>query len=423
MSDVRLHTPRGVRDLLPYRARQKSAIEHRLAQHFSKWGYDPVVTPTLEFMDVLRMAQTAPAGEQLYRFVDREGSVLALRPEMTVPIARLVASRLKDEPTPLRLQYTGSVFRYDEPHSGRLREFTQAGIELIGPPGPVADAEVIATTIEAMMDMGLTGFRMDLGHVAFASGVIDSLDLGTKATDAIRRTLLHQDYVGMERVLQECGAGAHAKESLHTLVGLRGDASMLQEAQALAKSDVTERALENIAAVYDSLDQHGVAGWIRVDLGMLKQSDYYTGVVVEGYTADMGYALCSGGRYDNLLERFGYDVPATGLAIGVERLLLALDRSGVPNGAEPQRLLLVSVPSRRSEACSAAWRLRQQGFVVEMDVLGLGPAHAVAYANERQIPRVVLFDEAADGTVEVIDGGRHVRVAADELLDSGGPVE
>lgn len=421
MSDVRLHTPRGVRDLLPHTARRKGALEYHLARHFSGWGYDPVVTPTLEFMDVLHMAETAPAGEQLYRLVDREGRVLALRPEMTVPIARLVASRMKDYPPPLRLFYIGSVFRYDEPQSGRLREFTQAGLELIGAPGPSADAEVIAVVIEAMMALGLRDFRVDVGHVGFTAGVIDSLSLGAKATAAIRRTLLEQDHVGMEQVLEECGASKEAKDALHVLTGLRGNSDILAHAQSLAGSEPTERALENLALVTRHLEDLGVAGWVRLDLSMLKQADYYTGVVVEGYTSEMGYPLCSGGRYDHLLERFGHPAPATGLAIGVERLLLALERSGVPErNGDLRRVLFVAEPNRRAEACSIAWRLRQLGYAVELDVLGMSSEQATTYAQRKGIEKTVLFTGTPEGPVEMIEGDQRQRVATGDLFENGG---
>lgn len=420
LSDVRLHTPQGVRDLLPQTARRKGALEHRLARHFSGWGYDPVVTPTLEFVDVLHLADTDPTGEQLYRLVDREGRMLALRPEMTVPIARLVASRMKDYPPPLRLFYIGSVFRYDEPQSGRLREFTQAGLELIGAPGPAADAEVIAVVIETMMALGLRDFRVDVGHVAFTSGVIESLGLTEKATAAIRRTLLDQDYVGMGRVLAESGATSEAQQALHVLRGLRGGPEVLDAARRLARSKKIEEALENLSSVMKHLEALGVAGWVRIDLSMLKRADYYTGIIVEGYTSELGYPLCSGGRYDHLLERFGYPAPATGLALGVERLLLALERSGVAHNGEPERILIVTEPGRRAEACSVAWRLRQQGYAVEMDVLGLGPDEAVTYAEKKGIAQTLVFTGLPEGTVELIAGEGRQRVATDDLFENGG---
>lgn len=421
MPDITLHTPRGVRDLLPAGARHKAKLESRLSQHFSQWGYDPVVTPTFELFDVLRLVDGASADEKLYRFVDREGSMIALRPEMTVPIARLVASRLKDAPLPLRLQYTGSVFRYDEPQSGRLREFTQAGVELIGAAGPEADAEVIALTITALMDLGLNGFRMDLGHVGFASSVLDAAGLSDEATAAVRRSLLAQDYVALEKVLSASGASEQARADIRALTTLRGDALVLDKAKALAHTDAGRAALDNVSAVYRLLDAHGVAGWVRIDLGLLKHLDYYTGIVVEGYTSDLGYSVCTGGRYDNLLQRFGHDVPATGLAIGVERLLLALDLAGVEPSSDGKRLLFVANAARKEEACSTAWRLRQQGYSIEMDVLGLDQEAATDYALQRGIPGVVLFNGQPKAPVHLIKEGEPVQeIAVDELAETGG---
>lgn len=420
MSDVTLYTPRGVRDLLPEAARDKVYLEGRLYEHFSRWGYDPVVTPTFELFDVLRLGQGFGAEQKMYRFVDREGSIIALRPEMTVPIARLVTSRLQDAPQPLRLQYIGSVFRYDEPQAGRLREFTQAGLELIGAEGPEADAEIIATTITAMVDLGLTGFRMDLGHVGFTSSVLDSLRLSPEATGAVRRSLLQQDYVALDRILTEAEAPSATREAIHALIALRGDASILDEAKMLARTEAGEKALENVSAVYRHLEAHGVAGWVRLDLGMLKQLDYYTGMVIEGYTSELGYALCSGGRYDNLLRRFGWDRPATGLAIGVERLLLALSRSGVKPVHGNKRVLFVANEARWAEACSAAWRLRTRGYTVEHDVLGRTVEEAVSYARQKGCSGVAVFAGSPSTPVEWITGDHREYVDVNELLERGG---
>lgn len=423
LSDFVLYTPRGVRDLLPDAAKQKAALEYRLARHFAVWGYEPIVTPTFEFMDVLRTAHGAPADENLYRFVDREGHVLALRPEMTVPIARAVASRLVDAPKPLRLHYIGSVFRYDEPQSGRLREFTQAGIELIGAAGPHADAEIIAVTISGMMELGLSDFRMDLGHVGFAASVLRGLGLPPEVTADIRRALLNQDYVGLDELLDAANAAEEARDDLHTLLTLRGDSETLEAAKSIARTPEGVAALESVTEVYRLLEAYGVAGWVRIDLSMVKQMDYYTGIVVEGYTSSMGYTLCTGGRYDTLLGRFGYDAPATGLAIGVERLLLALDRAGVAGEEEPQRMLLLANDGRWAEACSAGWRLRQEGRIVEIDVMASNRDEALAYAVRKGISQVAVFDGRPGDPVELIEGKRSSFVQASELSGVGGVSE
>lgn len=420
MLEGTLHTPQGVRDVLPEEARAQATLQQRLSEHFTRWGYDPVATPTFELFDVLRLAGDAESDEQLYRFVDRDGSIVALRPEMTVPIARMVASRLQNQVQPLRLQYTGSVFRYDEPQAGRLREFTQAGVELIGAPGPQADAEVIALTISALVELGLSGFRMDIGHVGFASSVLASLGLPVQAQHAIRQSLLSQDYVSLQVILDEYEATDEARANLQQLISLRGDHDILARALPLARTDSGKEALENVAAVYRHLQAHGVAGWVRIDLGMLKPLDYYTGIIVEGYTDDMGYTLCTGGRYDTLLQRFGCDMPATGLAIGVERLLLAMNRAGCNPRTELNSFYFVADENRLEEACNAAWRMRSQGCLVELDVHGHNTSEALRYAADKQLATVVFFSDEDGDNVRIVNDGEERRVSADEFLTTQG---
>lgn len=417
---MKLYTPRGVRDLLPREAAQKQELEARLAQVFGRWGYAPIATPTFELLDIVGLGNGLGLDDKLYRFVDREGDLLALRPELTTPIARLVASRLADAPKPLRLQYNGSVFRHDEPQSGRLREFTQAGVELIGAPGPDADAEVIALAVTALTELGLTGVRIDVGHVGFTQAVLDGLELPPSTLQQVRGYLLDQDYVGLEEALAHSGVDPKRQVDVLRLVDLRGDARVLDDASDLARSHAAEAALENLREVYRLLEAHGVAGWVRIDLGMVKHLDYYTGVILEGYTADLGFSLCTGGRYDGLIERFGHPTAATGLALGVERFLLALERGGAAWETPPGRTLFVMTERRKSEAFSAAWRLRRLGRTVQLDVLGLGRTESVAYAEAEGIARVVYFAGEPGDPLQIAENGHWRTAPATELAAEGG---
>lgn len=420
LAEITVKTPRGVRDLLPADAARKHQLETTMANFLSRWGYRPVVTPTFELLNTIEMADGHELSEKIYRFVDRDGNLLALRPELTTPIARLVATRMQDAPKPLRLYYSGSVFRYDEPQAGRQREFTQAGIELIGASGPGADAEVIAVAVGVMNELGLSRFRIDVGHVGFTAAVLESLQLPSKTLRQVRRCILRQDYVGLKQVLADSGATAQQMDDVLRLVELRGDRSVLDEAAELARTDQAQRALENMRAVYGWLENFGVAGWVRIDLGMVKHFDYYTGIVLEGYTGELGFSLCTGGRYDGLLGRFGYDMPATGLALGVERLMLALERNGIGADAEPAVTLFVADDARMAEACSAAWRLRTQGHAIEIDVQGFDNEAALNFAAARRCARVVFFRGETGQPVEVVEAGSKRLVAVADLLEEGG---
>lgn len=418
--EVRVRSPRGVRDLLPDEAGRKSRLEARIGELFARWGYRLVVTPIFEYLETVQQANGDELVERVYRFVDREGGLVALRPELTTPIARLVATRLQEAPKPLRLYYCGPVFRYDEPQAGWQREFTQMGVELIGAPGPAADAEVIAVAVAVMSDLQLRDFRIDLGHVGYTSAVLADLQLPSELYRQVKKAFLRQDYVGLEQVLAQSGVESWQADGVLQLIRLRGDESILDAAARLVRSEAAEAALANLRAVYARLGDFGVAGRVRLDLGMVKHFDYYTGIVIEGYTPELGFSLCTGGRYDGLIGRFGYDVPATGFALGVERLLLALSRNGQDTMPETPPVLFVAEERRMREACDTAWRLRMQGEIVEIDVTEGGREAALAYAQRRGIRRIIFFEGAPGDAVEWVEGERSGTMRVEDVGEERG---
>lgn len=294
------------------------------------------------------------------------------------------------------------------------------GVELIGAPGPAADAEVIAVAVAVMSDLGLRDFRIDLGHVGFTSAVLDGLELPTALYRQVKRAFLRQDYVGLEQVLAESGAEKWQVEGVLGLIQLRGDESVLDQAAEMARTEAAQAALANLRAVFARLDEFGVVGRIRLDLGMVKHLDYYTGIVIEGYAPHLGFSLCTGGRYDGLIGRFGYDLPATGFAVGIERLLLAMQRNGGAELDDAPPTLFVADEARAKEACDTAWRLRAQGESIEIDVLGMDRGAALQYASQRGIHRIVLFQGDPGGEVEVYKDGDSSWVPVAELEAEGG---
>lgn len=402
MRYTQLQTPRGVRDFPPREAAQKRAVEERLRRTFSAWGYQEVITPTVEFFEALALGDGPDLADKMYKFFDREGNLLALRPEMTTPIGRLVATRLKDAPKPLRLFYLGNVFRYEEPQAGRSREFCQAGVELVGTTSPGADAEVVALALDALEACGLKGFRVDVGQIDYFHGLLADLGLEGEARRAIRQALLRRDYVALDEAIQRAELTEKGRHALRRLPRLRGDLEVLQEARSLTDHPRAQAALDSLRSVFDVLKDYGVADRVYVDLGMIKDLDYYTGMVLEGYSEVLGFPLCTGGRYDNLIGRFGYACPATGFALSVERLLAALahqqGREGVAGsilGSEPVARWVVAAANEpaRSRALQAVRRLRQAGEPVEVDLEPRSPQDLQRYAALKGIAAVVWFPE------------------------------
>lgn len=410
--------PGGVRDIHPPQARWKEDVERRLARLFDAWGYDPIVTPTLEFHDVLRIADGPDLDAQMFKLFDREGETLALRPEMTTSIARAVASRYRAEDLPLRLRYNGGVFRYERPQAGFQREFTQSGVELIGDGGAAADAEVVALAVAALRDLGVGGVLVDIGHAGFLEGLLASLQVSADLAAGLRRCAAEQDFVGLVRLAEAGGLASDQIERLEALPALRGGPEILSEAAAWVKDETAAAALARLEEVAGLLEAHGVAGHVRFDLGMIKELGYYTGLVLEGYTPELGFTLSTGGRYDNLLSRFGLDAPAIGFVVGVERVLLAQGKSA----ARPSVLdyVLVAETGRRREALDAAWRLRAMGRRAVVHLADRAEPEAAPEADRRRAARLVLIGGAEGGDVSVFEGGRVRSVGLDGLGDEEG---
>lgn len=317
--------PAGTRDLLPGEAKRRREMEARLVQVFEQREYQEVATPVLEYFDTLAVDLSEEIGGELYRLLDRDGRLLVLRPDMTTPIARLVATRLRHQPLPLRLFYVANVFRYESPQAGRLREFGQAGVELIGLAGPEADAELIALSVEALQLAGLRDFQICLGEIQVINGILEDTNLPEPTVRALKAAMAQKDLVGLENLLTQNAVPAAKQEMVLGISNLYGGPEVLDQARRLTANPRALRALDYLDQVWDCLVELGVESCVRLDLGILRGFEYYTGIVFEGYTADLGYPLCGGGRYDNLLGKFDYPCPATGFAVGLERLLLALD--------------------------------------------------------------------------------------------------
>lgn len=390
---TRVMTPSGVRDFLPREAARKRAVESALQTTFQRWGYEEVITPTVEFLESLAQSNGPDMAEKTYRLFDREGHTLALRHDVTTPIARIVATRLRSEPRPIRLHYVANVFRHEELRAGRQREFWQAGVELVGAPGPAADAEVIALAATALEAAGLREFRLDMGQVGYFNGIIDGVGLDRDVRRALRRALLQRDYVALPQVVAETGLPEAKQRLLNELPGLQGRGEVIERALSLADNEASRAAAKNAMAVYRALEAYGVQDRVWVDFGMIKDLDYYTGMVLEGYTPDIGFPVCTGGRYDQLIAKFGSHCPATGFVVGVERIMQALEAQGAADedaGPAPA-WLVASDEAGRARAIEAANRLRVRGVCVLVDVMERSAEDALADARRRRIENVAFF--------------------------------
>ena len=389
--------PYGVRDLFLEEAAQLAALEDTWRRLFESWAYVPVIPPTYELYDVLLVGSGVELEQQVFRVLDREGNILALRSDLTTQVARIVGTKLADQPSPLRFYYQASVYRYEEPQAGREREFRQAGIELIGAAGAEADSEVLIVAIEALRRAGLRRFRINLGHLGVFRALAAEAALPSPALEAVRAALNRKDSAGLCEALEVAGVTDTVAAPLQRLPALCGGPEVLVEAERLATHSGLQAAVRRLAAIHETLSQRGLAEHVIFDLGDTRGMDYYTGIAFEGFAPGLGFPLCGGGRYDELIGRYGAPRPAVGAALLTERVRLALN-GACPAGGSPDLLVSAAV-------ASACWReiedLRALGWRVEVDVLDRDEA-ALREAARASGSRTRVALAAAEGRVLVL---------------------
>ncbi|MBI4673753.1 MAG: ATP phosphoribosyltransferase regulatory subunit [Chloroflexi bacterium] len=387
--------PHGVADLYLDEAARKTQLETRLHETFAQWNYTQVIPPTFEYYEALAAEASPQVREEIYRFPDRDGRMLALRADPTIPIARLVSTKLHEHPLPLRFFYIANVFRHEEPKASLRREFTQAGVELIGAGTPQADAEVIALAVSALRAIGLPEFRLRLGAMDLLNALLTPLALSEAQREHVKSALERKNEGALHDALRQIPMTDEMHRALAALPSLAGAAGILDRAaHECAVNANAQRAVERLRAIWQILDALGAADAVTLDLGMVRGMAYYTGTVFEGFARGIGFAILSGGRYDNLLAHFGRAWPACGFAIGVERALAALKLQGGDNIS-----LAPNIVAELSHSRALAERVAQaraQGKRVEWYLQSSLREQITTYARARGAQRVWFADGSAE---------------------------
>lgn len=391
---LRQQLPEGVKDRLPREAARVRQLADAWMELFRRWGYREVVTPAFEFLDTVLAGQGALARrEDYYQLFDRRGRTLALRPDMTAPIARLAATKLSGDPLPLRVAYWGPVFRHRDQQGGSLHEIWQSGIELLGAGGARADAEVVALACETLAATGLTGFKVGIGHADLVEGVLAESGAVAEVASGLRDALAVRDLVAFEKLAAGAGLPPQQADLLLSLASFHGSFDEAMASFGRLPNQQVRRALADIQAILDLLAAYGVAEQVALDLGLFRAFGYYTGVVFEGYAPGVGAPVLGGGRYDRLLADFlpegAPPAPATGFALDVDRVLMALERQDKATAPVELDLLLVPEPGAEGEAMAQARALRSAGKAVEVELRGLTGPELAAYARARGVTRVL----------------------------------
>ncbi|MCI3926937.1 ATP phosphoribosyltransferase regulatory subunit [Paenibacillus sp. TRM 82003] len=350
--------PIGVTDYLPEAVERLRRIESSVLACMARWGYREIMTPTLEFYDTVGVA-SATNDKKLFKLLDRWGTTLVMRSDMTAPIARVVSSLLREQALPIRLSYHANVFRAIEEEAGRNSEFFQTGGELVGERSAEADAEVIALSIACLKAAGVRKFRVALGHVGFLHGLFEETLPGrTDAQEALKDCLLRRDYVGYREELRRLELSEPVRRELEGILRLRGGQEVCEQALALSPSPTAQEAIRHLCDVWDVLRAYDAVNDVLIDLTMTGDFNYYTGLTFEGYASDLGFPVLSGGRYDNLLGQFGRPAPATGFSLKTNRILEYVAANGGGDDAGARRVLIAYAPSARTAALRRAGELR-----------------------------------------------------------------
>ncbi len=379
-----LETPYGTQDFLPEEAAAKRIIEQKIFGLFASFGYEEVITPTMEYLETLTTSSGREIESHLFKMFDRNNRTLALRHEMTTPIARLTAGRLKNSSLPLKLSYNTNVFRFRKNQPGRQCEFYQAGVELLGISNAFADAEVIGLAAQALKFSGLENFKICLGQVEFAGGLMEQNNLSPALQTEIKSAIEHHDIVALENLPVD--------DSLKKIPKLQGGREILSAAESIAKNDRSKKALDNLKEIYRLLEIYGVADKITFDLGLIRDFEYYTGMVFEAYAAGVGYSLAGGGRYDNMLKDFGMDCPATGFALGIERILSARKIQGVKENSQAEKIYLGYAAGKEESAIKKAAELRTEGKIVEVSLMPQSKVDSEKICAEKNCKELVYLE-------------------------------
>lgn len=324
--DQILHTPEGVRDIYGSEFVKKFELQQQLYHLLAGEGYQGIETPTFEFFDVFsREVGTVPSRE-LYKFFDREGNTLVLRPDITPSIARAVSKYFHDE-TPIRLCYMGNTFINYDKYMGRLKESTQLGAELMGDGSVKADVELLSLLIKALKEAGLKEFQVSVGQVMFFKSLLKEAGIDSGTEERLRQLISDKNRFGAEELLSEYELPGELRQIFLEMTGLSGGVEVLVRARALTKNEDALKALERLERIYEGLKELSCEAYVSFDLGMLSKYNYYTGIIFRAYSYGYGEPIVKGGRYDTLLSHFGRQLPAIGFAIVIDQLMRAVSRS------------------------------------------------------------------------------------------------
>ena len=362
----KLHTPEGVRDIYNVECGKKLALESRLKKVFHLYGYHDIQTPTIEYFDVFREEIGTTPANDLYKFFDREGNTLVLRPDFTPSVSRACATYFNPEHQVITLSYTGNTFINNSSYQGRLKETTQMGVERIGDDSAETDAELLAMTVECLLKAGLKEFQVSVGQVDYFKSLLQDANLDIEEEENLRSLISQKNYFGVEDLVRSQNIPESLEKAFLELPHLFGSSEILQKARSLTDNICAIKAVERLEEIYEILKIYGYEKYVSFDFGMLSKFQYYTGIIFQAYTYGTGEPVVKGGRYNNLLKHFGKPAASIGFGITVDNLLMALSRQKISLPEKKSPVILTYTEANRREAILEAQKLRNEGTAVAL---------------------------------------------------------
>ncbi len=394
---IETRLPTGVKDFLPIKAAKLDYLQSTLKGIYHSWGFRPIAPAILEDLSVLELGLGADLRERTFRFDDRQtGRLVAFSPDITPQVARIAATRMREMPLPFRLCYNGRVLRHTEQRLGKDREVFQSGVELIGLSGPEADAEMIAMAVKCLQAVGATEFSIDIGQVEFLRGILDDLPLDAKQLKDVKNAIAAKDLSGLQQKLKELPLSGQQRKEVLSLPRLYGGKEVLAQARKAIINPVSQQALDDLEKILEVLSVYGIEEHITLDLGEMRGFDYHSGLIFQGFLAGYGQAVCAGGRYDRLMERYGFPASATGFAFNLYNLLFALDKQLDEQVQEGTDILIFSTGQDKSPAQQLAAALRNQGYSVARDIIERDRNASFDYAKRMHYRYMLIIESAKD---------------------------
>lgn len=362
MKSSLLHTPEGVRDIYGDEYARKSKVSEEILGQIHSYGYEDIQTPAFEFFDVYSNEIGTTPSRELYKFFDKDGDTLALRPDFTPSIARCAAKYFMEDSTPLRLCYSGNTYTNNSNLQGKLKEMTEIGAELISDDSVYADAEEIALLISSLQRAGLNDFQISVGNAEYFKGLCEYAGIDEETELKLKDFIAGKNYFGAEDLLVDCGISDDKRTLLLRVMDLFGsDEKILDQALESITCERSKEAVIHLKDVYDVLCRYGFEKYVSFDLGMLSKYNYYTGIIFKAFTYGAGDAIAKGGRYDSLLRQFGKNAPAIGFVIVIDDLMNAMSRQNIAvTVPEPVKKILYN-PQNFDEKLREAEKLRIDG--------------------------------------------------------------